>query len=112
MLTSLTVRKSKLKLRGFGQARANPFEPGEAARWGNAFPGDSVAQAFRDDTNLIFGGELPSFTFPKLPTLNCQTSSLRTGTDGKSPKNGFRNDDRYIEAIYHNCGKLPLPPES
>jgi transposase len=25
---------------------------------------------------------------------------------------GFRNDDRYIEAIYHNCGKLPLPPES
>jgi len=22
---------------------------------------------------------------------------------------GFRNDDRYIEAIYHNCGKLPLP---
>jgi transposase len=25
---------------------------------------------------------------------------------------GFRNDDRYIEAIYHNCGALPLPPES
>lgn len=25
---------------------------------------------------------------------------------------GFRNDDRYMEAIYHNCGKLPLPPES
>lgn len=25
---------------------------------------------------------------------------------------GFRNDDRYIEAIYHNCGDLPLPPES
>lgn len=24
---------------------------------------------------------------------------------------GFRNDDRYIEAIYHNCGHLPLPPE-
>jgi transposase len=24
---------------------------------------------------------------------------------------GFRNDDRYIEAIYHNCGWLPLPPE-
>jgi transposase len=24
---------------------------------------------------------------------------------------GFRNDDRYIEAIYHNCGALPLPPE-
>jgi transposase len=24
---------------------------------------------------------------------------------------GFRNDDRYIEAIYHNCGRLPLPPE-
>jgi len=23
---------------------------------------------------------------------------------------GFRNDDRYIEAIYHNCGNLP-PPE-
>ena len=23
---------------------------------------------------------------------------------------GFRNDDRYIEAIYHNCGALPLPP--
>ena len=22
---------------------------------------------------------------------------------------GFRNDERYIEAIYHNCGKLPLP---
>ncbi len=22
---------------------------------------------------------------------------------------GFRNDQRYIEAIYHNCGKLPLP---
>ncbi len=22
---------------------------------------------------------------------------------------GFRNDDRYIEAIYHNCGNLPLP---
>jgi transposase len=25
---------------------------------------------------------------------------------------GFRNADRYIEAIYHNCGKLPLPPDS
>ena len=25
---------------------------------------------------------------------------------------GFRNDDRYIEAIYHNCGDLPLPPDS
>ena len=25
---------------------------------------------------------------------------------------GFRNDDRYIEAIYHNCGALPLPPEA
>ena len=24
---------------------------------------------------------------------------------------GFRNDDRYIEAIYHNCAKLPLPAE-
>jgi transposase len=24
---------------------------------------------------------------------------------------GFRNDDRYIEAIYHNCAHLPLPPE-
>ena len=24
---------------------------------------------------------------------------------------GFRNDDRYIEAIYHNCAKLPLPPD-
>ena len=24
---------------------------------------------------------------------------------------GFRNDDRYIEAIYHNCANLPLPPE-
>lgn len=23
---------------------------------------------------------------------------------------GFRNDDRYIEAIYHNCGNLALPP--
>ena len=22
---------------------------------------------------------------------------------------GFRNDDRYIEAIYHNRGNLPLP---
>jgi transposase len=22
---------------------------------------------------------------------------------------GFRNEDRYIEAIYHNCGNLPLP---
>ena len=22
---------------------------------------------------------------------------------------GFRNDERYIEAIYHNCGNLPLP---
>ena len=22
---------------------------------------------------------------------------------------GFRNDDRYIEAIYHNCANLPLP---
>ena len=22
---------------------------------------------------------------------------------------GFRNDDRYIEAVYHNCGQLPLP---
>jgi transposase len=25
---------------------------------------------------------------------------------------GFRNDDRYIEAIYHNCAKLPLPPDA
>ena len=25
---------------------------------------------------------------------------------------GFRNDDRYIEAIYHNCGDLSLPPEA
>jgi len=25
---------------------------------------------------------------------------------------GFRNDDRYIEAIYHNCASLPLPPDS
>ena len=25
---------------------------------------------------------------------------------------GFRNRDRYIEAIYHNRGALPLPPES
>jgi transposase len=25
---------------------------------------------------------------------------------------GFRNDDRYIEAIYHNCAALPLPPDS
>jgi transposase len=25
---------------------------------------------------------------------------------------GFRNDDRYIEAIYHNCAGLPLPPDS
>jgi transposase len=25
---------------------------------------------------------------------------------------GLRNDDRYIEAIYHNCGALPLPPDS
>ena len=25
---------------------------------------------------------------------------------------GFRNDDRYIEAIYHNCGNLLLPPEN
>lgn len=24
---------------------------------------------------------------------------------------GFRNDDRYIEAIYHNCAALPLPSE-
>jgi transposase len=24
---------------------------------------------------------------------------------------GFRNDDRYIEAIYHNCGHLPLPED-
>ncbi len=24
---------------------------------------------------------------------------------------GFRNDERYIEAIYHNCGALPLPSE-
>jgi transposase len=24
---------------------------------------------------------------------------------------GFRNDDRYIEAIYHNCGNLPLPED-
>lgn len=24
---------------------------------------------------------------------------------------GFRNDERYIEAIYHNCSALPLPPE-
>lgn len=23
---------------------------------------------------------------------------------------GFRNDDRYMEAIYHNCAALPLPP--
>lgn len=23
---------------------------------------------------------------------------------------GFRNDARYMEAIYHNCGALPLPP--
>jgi len=25
---------------------------------------------------------------------------------------GFRNDDRYMEAIYHNCAGLPLPPEA
>ena len=25
---------------------------------------------------------------------------------------GLHNHDRYIEAIYHNCGALPLPPES
>ena len=25
---------------------------------------------------------------------------------------GFRNDDRYMEAIYHNGAGLPLPPES
>jgi len=25
---------------------------------------------------------------------------------------GFRNDDRYIEAIYHNCAGLPLPEET
>lgn len=25
---------------------------------------------------------------------------------------GFRNDARYIEAVYHNCARLPLPPES
>lgn len=25
---------------------------------------------------------------------------------------GFRNDERYIEAIYHNCSALPLPPDS
>ena len=25
---------------------------------------------------------------------------------------GFRNDHRYIEAVYHNCAKLPLPLES
>lgn len=24
---------------------------------------------------------------------------------------GFRNDDRCIEAIYHNCGAIPLPPD-
>ena len=24
---------------------------------------------------------------------------------------GFRSDDRYIEAIYHNCAALPMPPE-
>lgn len=24
---------------------------------------------------------------------------------------GFRNDDRYIEAIYHNCGRLLLPED-
>ena len=24
---------------------------------------------------------------------------------------GFRNDQRYIEAIYHNCGNLPLPED-
>ena len=25
---------------------------------------------------------------------------------------GFRNDDRYIAAIYHNCADLPLPPDT
>jgi transposase len=25
---------------------------------------------------------------------------------------GFRSDDRYIEAIYHNCANLPLPSDS
>ena len=25
---------------------------------------------------------------------------------------GFRNDDRYIEAIYRNCASLPLHPGS
>ena len=25
---------------------------------------------------------------------------------------GFRNDDRHIEAIYHDCAGLPLPPDS
>lgn len=25
---------------------------------------------------------------------------------------GFRNDNRYLEAIYLNCGNLPLPSES
>ncbi len=44
-------------------------------------------------------------TEPAVPAeLLAAQGMRRRGSIGSS-----RNDDRYIEAIHHNCGNLPLP---
>ena len=51
----------------------------------------------------------PNGIFRKIATIFMQLQGKVKLVSHRSY--GFRNDDRYIEAIYHNCGHLPLPED-
>jgi len=73
----------------------------------------SRLEPFKDFARMIRKHKAGILAWTKLRISNGALEGMNNKVKLVSHRSyGFRNDDRYIEAIYHNCAGLPLPPES
>jgi len=72
----------------------------------------SRLEPFKDFARLIRKHREGILAWTKLRISNGELEGMNNKVKLVSHRSyGFRNDDRYIEAIYHNCARLPLPEE-
>jgi transposase len=72
----------------------------------------SRLKPFKDFARLIRKHREGILAWTKLRISNGELEGMNNKVKLVSHRSyGFRNDDRYIEAIYHNCARLPLPEE-
>jgi transposase len=80
-------------------------------RW-LAWAGRSRLPAFKDFARLVRDHLDGILAWTRLRISNGALEGMNNKVKLVSHRSyGFRNDDRYIEAIYHNCANLHLPSE-